>query len=88
MSEEVKCMLCNEPFKSKETLKLHFVDEHSITTNDAILDRHVKLRFSKTEFDPKTFDTMMKLLKVLKQNTAKYTLQRDKVKLDSNKIIF
>jgi len=88
MSKEVKCMLCSEPFKSKETLKLHFVDEHSIPRNDAILDRYVKLRFSKTEFDAKTFDTMMKLLKVLKQNTAKYTLQRDKVKLDSNKIIF
>ena len=28
----------------------------------------------------------MKLLKVLKQKAAKYTLQRDKVKLDSNKI--
>ena len=28
----------------------------------------------------------MKLLKVLKQKSAKYTLQREKVKLDSNKI--
>ena len=37
MSKEVKCVLCNKPFKSKETLKKHYVEEHSVPRNDATL---------------------------------------------------
>ena len=37
MSKEVKCVLCKKPFKSKETLKKHYVEEHSVPRNDATL---------------------------------------------------
>eukprot|EP00111_Clytia_hemisphaerica_P019032 TCONS_00056262-protein len=42
--------------------------------------------YSGREVDAKSFETMLRLLKVLKQKATKYTLQREKVKLDSNKI--
>ena len=62
MSKEVKCLLCSEPFKTIEGLKTHFVEEHSIPRNDVILDRYVKLRFPKTEYDFKTFKTLLNLI--------------------------
>ena len=87
-TKEVKCVFCAEKgFKSKEHLLAHFVDVHSIPKNDAILSRYVNLRFNLKEGEVgKKMKVIILLLKSLKQRAALYTLQRDKVKLDSSKI--
>ena len=42
----VKCILYKKGFIEKEALKSHFIDDHSVSKNDDVLNRYVDLRFS------------------------------------------
>lgn len=84
----VKCVICSKSFNNKEALINHFVEEHNVPIGDTILNRYVNLRFSSTSGDMRASNLriMLTLLKLLKQRAAKYTVERNKIKLNKSKI--
>ena len=84
----VKCIIYSNKFDNKEALLNHFVEFHNVPRSDTVLNRYANLRFSSksNDMNASNLKIMLDLLKLLKRRAAKYTAERNKVRLDKPKI--